>query len=127
MEEIKYIISVIARIMEAVGVAIIAIGGAFAIITFLVSQIGDGTKMTYSRLRQQLGKAILLGLEVLVAADIIATVVTEPTLQKVLILGIIVLIRTFLSLSLQVEVEGKFPWQSKPSNKPQKIKTQEFE
>jgi len=127
MEEIKYIISVIARIMEAVGVAIIAIGGAFAIITFLVSQIGDGTKMTYSRLRQQLGKAILLGLEVLVAADIIATVVTEPTLQKVLILGIIVLIRTFLSLSLQVEVEGKFPWQSKPSNEPQKIKTQEFE
>ncbi|RZA00230.1 MAG: DUF1622 domain-containing protein, partial [Proteobacteria bacterium] len=54
--------------------------------------------------------AILLGLEILVAADIISTVVTQPTLNNVLILGIIVLIRTFLSVSLQVELEGKFPW-----------------
>lgn len=58
-----------------------------------------------------MGKSILLGLEVLIAADIMATVVTEPTLRSVLVLGFIVLIRTFLSLSLQVELEGKFPWQ----------------
>jgi uncharacterized membrane protein len=53
----------------------------------------------------------LLGLEILVAGDIIATVVTEPTMDRVLALGVIVLIRTCLSLSIQVEIEGRFPWQ----------------
>jgi uncharacterized membrane protein len=68
-------------------------------------------------LRQTLGKSILLGLEILIAADIIATVSTEPTLRSVTILGLIVLIRTFLSMSLQVELEGKFPWQNATKNK----------
>jgi uncharacterized membrane protein len=58
-----------------------------------------------------LGKTILLGLEILVATDIIHTVITDPELNQVFALGLIVLIRTFLSLSLQVELEGKFPWQ----------------
>lgn len=66
---------------------------------------------SYKILRQELGKGILLGLEILVAGDIIGTVVTEPTMDRVLSLGVIVLIRTFLSLSLEVEIEGKFPWQ----------------
>lgn len=70
---------------------------------------------TYIEVRQIVGKSILLGLEVLIAADIMATVVTEPTLRSILVLGFIVLIRTFLSLSLQVELEGRFPWQSKES------------
>ena len=125
MEEIKYIIAYIARIMEAVGVVIIAIGGTVAIFKFLFAQIGNNIK-TYTQLRQELGKAILLGLEVLVAADIIATVVTEPTLKKVLTLAIIVLIRTFLSLSLQVEIEGKFPWQSKSKKTTKSLKTKQF-
>lgn len=68
---------------------------------------------SYKILKQELGKAILLGLEILVAGDIIATVVTEPTIDRLLALGLIVLIRTFLSISIQVEVEGKFPWQKK--------------
>ena len=97
--------------MEAVGVVIIALGALVAISRFLISQIRFNNNQ-YIRLRQELGKAILLGLEVLVAADIIATVVTEPTLKRVFTLGIIVLIRTFLSISLQVEIEGEFPWQS---------------
>ena len=63
-----------------------------------------------------MGKSILLGLEVLVAADIIATVVTKPTMNSVLILGVIIIIRTLLSFSLQVELEGKFPWQAKREN-----------
>jgi uncharacterized membrane protein len=58
-----------------------------------------------------MGRSILTGLELLVAADIIRTVAVEPTLQSVLVLGLIVLIRTFLSISLQVEIEGKWPWQ----------------
>lgn len=114
MEELKTIIASTARWMEAVGVVIIAVGGIIAIGKFILAQFSAKTE-SYSTLRQNLGKAILLGLEVLVAADIIATVVTEPTLEKVYTLAIIVLIRTFLSLSLQVEIEGKFPWQ-KQSN-----------
>lgn len=111
MEDIKHYIEYIAKIMEAVGVIIIAIGALVAISRFLISQIRFN-QHRYIRLRQELGKSILLGLEVLVAADIIATVVTEPTLKRVITLGIIVLIRTFLSISLQVEIEGKFPWQT---------------
>jgi uncharacterized membrane protein len=58
-----------------------------------------------------MGRAILLGLEVLVAADIISTVALEPTLDSVIVLGIIVLIRTFLSWSLALELDGRWPWQ----------------
>jgi uncharacterized membrane protein len=65
----------------------------------------------YSLYRQDAGRAILLGLEFLIAGDIIRTVVVAPTLQNVLVLGMIVLIRTFLSLSLQLEIDGKLPWQ----------------
>jgi uncharacterized membrane protein len=64
----------------------------------------------YSLYRQDVGRAILLGLEFLIAGDIIRTVVVAPTIQNVLVLGLIVLIRTFLSLSLQLEIEGKLPW-----------------
>jgi len=118
MEQIRLYIEYIAKGMEAVGVIIIVLGGIIAISRFLIAQLKDSEHL-YVRLRQELGKAILLGLEVLVAADIIATVVTEPTLKRVLTLGVIVLIRTFLSLSLQVEIEGKFPWQTmKPNTKP---------
>ena len=115
MDEIKLIIEVISRVMEAVGVVLIAIGGILALLKYVIATLKN-VEDAYSKLRQQLGKAILLGLEVLVAADIINTVVTEPTLEKVFTLGVIVLIRTFLSLSLQVEIEGKFPWQTKKSS-----------
>ena len=61
--------------------------------------------------RQTLGRSILTGLELLVAADIIRTVAVEPTMESVLVLGLIVIIRTFLSFSLEVEIEGHWPWQ----------------
>jgi uncharacterized membrane protein len=112
MDQIKLYIEYVAKGLEAVGVVIIACGALIAISRFLISQLKFKNHL-YTRLRRELGKAILLGLEVLVAADIIATVVTEPTLKRVFTLGVIVLIRTFLSISLQVEIEGKFPWQSK--------------
>lgn len=67
----------------------------------------------YRGLRRSLGRAILLGLEILVAADIIRTVAIEPTIRSVIVLGGIVLIRTFLSFSLEVELEGRWPWQRK--------------
>jgi uncharacterized membrane protein len=68
----------------------------------------------YRQFRQDLGRSILLGLEFLVAADIIRTVSEKPTLQGVLVLGLIVVIRTFLSFTLTVELEGRWPWQRAP-------------
>jgi len=67
---------------------------------------------TYRRFRQQLGRTILLGLELLVVGDIVRTVATQPSLTSVAVLAIIVLIRTFLSFSLEVELTGRWPWQS---------------
>ena len=109
-DEIKFGIEVVARVVEVTGVLVIALGALYSLLRFFFVYQGVSPR-SYRLLRQDLGKAILLGLEILVAADIISTVVTQPTLDRVLTLGLIVLIRTFLSLSLQVELEGKFPWQ----------------
>lgn len=111
MEDVKLYIGYIARIIEAIGVAAIVFGVLIALIRFLFT-LQHIQPRSYKLLRQELGKGILLGLEILVAGDIIATVVTEPTMERVLILAVIVLIRTFLSLSIEVEIEGKFPWRS---------------
>jgi uncharacterized membrane protein len=70
-----------------------------------------GWPAAYRRYRANLGRGILLGLELLVAADIIGTVAVTPSLQNLAVLGLIVLIRTFLSVSLEVEIEGRWPWQ----------------
>ena len=110
MHDFRLYIEYAARAIEAIGVLIIAIGTASALFHFLFP-LRHNSRRSYKMLRHELGKAILLGLEVLVAADIIATVVTEATMERVLTLGLIVVIRTFLSLSLQVELEGRFPWQ----------------
>ena len=68
----------------------------------------------YHRYRKRLGRSILLGLELLVAADIIRTVAVAPTFESVGVLGLIVLIRTFLSFSLELEITGRWPWQKAP-------------
>ncbi|WP_296403467.1 DUF1622 domain-containing protein [Psychrobacter sp.] len=110
MEYLIESIDFIAKIVEFVGVMIMFLGLLMAFVKAAMSS----TKFshdTYLGIRQGVGKSILLGLEVLIAADIMATVVTEPTLRSVVVLGVIVIIRTFLSLSLQVELEGRFPWQ----------------
>ena len=114
MENIEIYIAYTARFIEVGGVLTILVGTILSIGKFLFSKQGK-SKRSYRILRQELGKAILLGLEILVAADIIATVVTKPTMDKVLTLGLVVLIRTFLSLSIELEIEGRFPWQRKPS------------
>jgi uncharacterized membrane protein len=110
MENMKIYINYIASIIEAIGVLTIFLGTLFVIVRFIF-RIRSKNPISYLDLRQAVGKSILLGLEILIAADIIATVVTKPSLESVSILGLIVLIRTFLSLSLQVELDGKFPWQ----------------
>jgi|SRR6185312_3386219 uncharacterized membrane protein len=110
MESIKVYIDYIASGVEVVGVFTIVIGSLIALFKYTFS-LQKMKPRSYKFLRQELGKAILLGLEILVAGDIIGTVVTEPTMGRVLVLAVIVLIRTFLSLSLEVELEGRFPWQ----------------
>jgi uncharacterized membrane protein len=110
----------VGKVIDAIGVAAIVIGSvaaaAIAIRRGLARQ-GDA----YRVFRERLGRAILLGLELLVAADIIRTVAATPTLKSVAILGGIVLIRTFLSFSLQVEITGDWPWRRRPrtSGQPQ--------
>lgn len=100
--------------IDAIGVAVIAGGAILAV--FLT--IGRGRREeggAYEFFRRRLGRAILLGLEFLVAADIIRTVAVTPNAQSVAVLGGIVLIRTFLSFSLQLEVTGAWPWQQRPA------------
>lgn len=102
----------IASCFEAVGVGIIVIGAVVATGMFLFGGFGLVGWPAASRLfRANLGRAILLGLELLVAADIIGTVAVTPSFSNLGILAAIVLIRTFLSFSLEVEIEGRWPWQ----------------
>ena len=95
---------------DAAGVAVIA-GGALIAAARLAMGGSPAGSMKVKRFRQDFGGAIVLGLEFLVAGDIIRSVVVAPSLQNVAVLAIIVLIRTVLSMALQVEIEGRWPWQ----------------
>jgi uncharacterized membrane protein len=110
MEYFRHIMEVVGTSVDGVGVFIVA-GGMVVATVRLATRRAHDTGNYYSLYRQDVGRAILLGLEFLIAGDIIRTVVVAPTLQNVVVLGLIVLIRTFLSLSLQLEIEGKLPWQ----------------
>ncbi len=84
--------------------------GSLAAAVISVRQRSQGTSAMYLSFRQYLGRAILLGLEFLVAADIIRTVSEVPTLNRAIVLAVIVLIRTFLSFALEIELDGRLPW-----------------
>jgi uncharacterized membrane protein len=110
MEYFRHVMEIVGTSVDGVGVFIVA-GGVLVATARLAARRAHETGNYYSLYRQDVGRAILLGLEFLIAGDIIRTVVVAPTLQNVVVLGMIVLIRTFLSLSLQLEIEGKLPWQ----------------
>jgi uncharacterized membrane protein len=117
-------IELVGRIVDVVGIAITAIGGGASLAAYLARALrGDAGDDAYRRCRQRLGRAILLGLELLVAGDIIRTVAISPTFGSVGVLAIIVLIRTFLSATLTVEIEGRWPWQARvaPESAPRAI------
>ncbi len=102
----------ITRAIEWSGIAIIVAGLIFGLVRFgLLVLARQADEPGFRRLRADVGRGILLGLEFLVAADIIATVAIEPSLESLAVLAGIVAIRTFLSLSLEVEVSGRWPWQ----------------
>jgi uncharacterized membrane protein len=107
-------IELAALAIEIVAVAIIIGAIFYSLFHYLYRSILDPeAESQYQKLKVRLGKALLLGLEILVAADIIRTVALEATLESVMVLGLLVLIRTFLSWALVVEIEGRWPWQPK--------------
>jgi uncharacterized membrane protein len=110
-------VQLVGDIIDVAGVAVIALGGVVALgvaLGRLLYRHGDA----YMLFREEFGRAILLGLELLVAADIIRTVAITPTKESVTVLAGIVLIRTFLSFSLEVEMTGRWPWRQDPSHFP---------
>ena len=114
----------VATIFEVAGVVAMAVGFVVAIVlgirSFVTKRDGRGAFFT---LRDSLGLAILLGLEILVAADLVRTVTSAPSLTDAIVLAIVVLIRTVLSFSLQIEIEGVVPWKRALLTAPQLIAT----
>jgi uncharacterized membrane protein len=101
----------VAQAFEGLGALILVIGVLWSLVLAVLAWRRPGSgKLAYNVLRQAFGGTLLLALEILVAADLIRTVAVSPTLDNVLVLGLIVLIRTFLSFSLEIEIEGVVPW-----------------
>ncbi|MFZ1116915.1 MAG: DUF1622 domain-containing protein [Propionibacteriaceae bacterium] len=105
-------VELVGKTVDAAGVAVVVVGLAWASIVAAARLIQRRTEV-YEQYRRLLGRSILLGLEFLVAGDIIRTVAIAPTFASVGVLGIIVIIRTFLSFSLELEITGRWPWQKR--------------
>jgi len=103
-------VETLGKVVDGAGVAV-TIAGALAATVAAGRRVYRRQPDSYRRYRQQLGRSILLGLELLVAADIIRTVAVTPTVRSVAVLAGIVVIRTFLSFSLELEITGRWPWQ----------------
>jgi len=108
------VVELVAKGIESLAVLIIVGGIVNGIPRYFLHRLKK-VAGAYKRFKNSIGNSLLLGLEFLVAADIIRTVALNPTLQGVAVLGVLVLIRTFLSWALVVEVEGTWPWHRKPS------------
>ncbi len=109
----------VAKVFEAVGVAVLAIGFVIGFVQAGLALLrGEAHSSIYRALRSFVGRTILLSLEILVAADLIRTVAVDPSIENVSALALIVLIRTILSFSLDVEIEGRLPWRARPSGDP---------
>jgi uncharacterized membrane protein len=100
------------EVLDITSFAVILLGVAISTAVFLVRVWQTGFLANYRDYRANLGRGILIGLELLIAADILKSVVVDPTLQGIAVLGGIVAIRTFLSISLDVEINGRWPWET---------------
>jgi len=114
LEHILVLIEFVALGIEILAVGLIVVG-IVAATTSYVRRIPGAREQSaaYEQYKSRLGRALLLGLEMLVAADIVRTVALEPSLPNVAVLGLLVIIRTFLSWSLVVEIEHRWPWQAR--------------
>jgi uncharacterized membrane protein len=100
----------VVKAFEVAGVVILAVGSLVALVGAAMSVARGGRRSAYERARQDVGRAILLGLEVLIIADIVQTITIDPSLESALTLALIVAVRTFLSFSLEIELDGRVPW-----------------
>jgi uncharacterized membrane protein len=99
--------------LELFGIGVIITGVFVASVAYLKDSYAVSAEIAYTRYRANLGRGILLGLEILIGADIIATIISPLTWDSVGLLGLVVLIRTFLSFSLEAEIDGEWPWKRK--------------
>jgi uncharacterized membrane protein len=107
----EHTISEVVKVVEAAGAGIMVIGGLGSFAVFVPRALRAKTAQgSYNGLRRNLGRCILLGLEVLIVADIVRTIIVDPTIQSVTVLGIVVVIRILLSFALEVEIDGVWPW-----------------
>ena len=119
--EFQSAIKTVGELMDVAGVAVMVVGAIVSVPMAVQGygvrrpESGTGRMTVYRAYRQLLGRSILLGLELLVAADIIRTVAVTPTFESVGVLAMIVAIRTFLSFSLELEITGRWPWQKDPA------------
>jgi uncharacterized membrane protein len=105
----------VVRVVEAIGAGVMVVGGAVALVAAVPAALDPARRAgAYQTLRRNLGRVILLGLEILIIGDIIRTIVVEPTFESVAVLGIIVVIRIVLSFALEVEIDGHWPWAQPP-------------
>ena len=105
------------RLFELSGVLILVIGGFISAVLYVRDLSRGGRRAAYTALRHNIGRSILLGLEILIVADIILTVAIDQTLANAATLGLIVLVRTFLSFSLDIEMDGVPPWRRRASER----------
>jgi uncharacterized membrane protein len=104
--------------IEAIAVALIIGYILVATMVWLIRSLiaRRVTSLGYQQFRANLGRAMLLGLEILIAADVVRTVALEPTMRNFEALGMLVVVRTFLSWSIVLEIEGRWPWQPRPAS-----------
>jgi uncharacterized membrane protein len=110
-------IDLVALGIEVLAVVLIAVSIAFATARYVYRRFTPlSEEDRYRRYRKSLGRSLLLALEILIAADVVRTVALDATLESVVILGLLVIVRTFLGWSLTVEIEGRWPWHAKPED-----------
>ncbi|WP_433608113.1 DUF1622 domain-containing protein [Dactylosporangium sp. CA-139114] len=112
--QLDQLVDTVGTLLDLAGVAVIAVGVLLGAAPALLAARRGGQRETYDRLRRTIGRSTLLGLEILVAADIVETVAVLPTLPRIALLAAVVAVRTLLSLSLQVELDGRWPWRPAP-------------
>ena len=104
---------VVAEVIEIIAIVVIVLGVVISLIAAVITWLTDGGDMAFEAFKRYIARGLLIGIDLLIAADLIKTVTLEGTLESAVVLGLLVLIRTFLSWSLVLEVEGRWPWQRK--------------
>ncbi|MBU4174115.1 MAG: DUF1622 domain-containing protein [Actinobacteria bacterium] len=119
--DFKEVVEVVSNVIDGAGVLVIIVGIAAATVSFIKrwwKRDGSKAHQSYKVFRASIGRSILLGLELLIAGDIIRTVAIDLNYQNLGTLAILVLIRSFLSINLEMEIEGRWPWKQKQESLP---------